>query len=37
MPVVAREMKLVSEENLAAAGAAASDLSGLVARLNPPG
>ena len=37
MPVVAREMRLVREENLAAAGAAASDLSRLVARLNPPG
>jgi sRNA-binding carbon storage regulator CsrA len=34
MPVVAREMKLVREENLAAAGAAASDLSRLVARLH---
>ena len=37
MPVVAREMKLVREENLKAAGATASDLSNLVARLRPPG
>src|SRR5450759_1776650 len=33
MPVIAREMKLVCEENLRAAGATASDLSSLVARL----
>jgi carbon storage regulator len=37
MPVIAREMKLVCEENLRAAGATASDLSSLVARLRPPG
>jgi carbon storage regulator len=37
MPVVAREMKLVREENLRAAGANACDLSSLIARLHPPG
>jgi hypothetical protein len=37
MLVIAREMKLVREENLRAAGATASDLSTLVARLHPPG
>ena len=37
MPVVAREMKLVRDENLRAATATASDLSNLVARLHPPG
>jgi carbon storage regulator len=37
MLVIAREMKLVREENLMAAGATASDLSNLVARLHPPG
>ena len=36
MPVVAREMKLVREENLRAAGANAGDLSSLIARLQPP-
>jgi carbon storage regulator len=36
MPVVAREMKLVRDENLAASGAAVADLSRLVARLRPP-
>jgi carbon storage regulator len=36
MAVVAREMKLVREENLRAAGATAGDLSTLVARLRPP-
>jgi hypothetical protein len=39
MPVVAREMKLVREENLAAAGAAAAiclDLSRLTSRATPP-
>jgi len=36
MPVVAREMKLVREENLRAAGANACDLSSLIARLQPP-
>jgi carbon storage regulator len=35
--VIAREMKLVREENLRAAGATASDLSTLVARFHPPG
>ena len=35
-PVVAREMKLVREENLAAAaGSSAPALSGLIARLKP--
>jgi carbon storage regulator len=37
MLVIAREMKLVREENLRAAGATASDLSTLVARFQPPG
>ena len=37
MLVLAREMKLVREENLRAAGATARDLSTLVARLRPPG
>ena len=37
MPVIARELKLVREENLMAAGATAGDLSTLVARLRPPG
>jgi carbon storage regulator len=37
MLVIAREMKLVREENLRAAGATAGDLSTLVARLRPPG
>jgi carbon storage regulator len=36
MLVIAREMKLVREENLWAAGATAGDLSTLVARLRPP-
>jgi len=36
-PVMARELKLVREENRAAAGAGrASDWGGLVARLEPP-
>ena len=36
-PVVAREMKLVREENLAAAaGSPVPALSGLIARLKPP-
>ena len=35
MPVVAREVKLVREENLAAAGAAGRDLTRLIARLQP--
>lgn len=35
LPVIAREMKLVREENLAAAaGSSAPALSGLIARLN---
>jgi carbon storage regulator len=33
--VMAREVKLVSDENLTAAGAARSDLSSLIARLHP--
>ena len=35
MPVIAREMKLVSEENLRAAGANTSGLSHLIERLHP--
>ena len=35
MPVVAREMKLVEEENRAAAAPSAAALSGLIARLKP--
>ncbi|MEO8369970.1 MAG: carbon storage regulator [Candidatus Solibacter sp.] len=35
MQVIAREMKLVSEENLLAAGAKASGLSHLLGRLHP--
>ena len=35
--VIAREMRLVREENLRAAGATASELSSFVARLHPPG
>ena len=35
MQVIAREMKLVSEENLRAAGASASGLSHLIGRLHP--
>ena len=35
MAVVAREMKLVCEENLRAAGANACELSSLIARLQP--
>ena len=35
-PVLAREVKLIREENLRAAGAKASDLSRLIARLHPP-
>ena len=35
-PVVAREVKLIREENLRAAGATASDLSTFIARLHPP-
>jgi carbon storage regulator len=39
VPVIARELKLVREENLAAAAAhpSTSVLSGLVAQLKPPG
>jgi len=36
MAVVAREMKLVREENLRAAAANTGELSGLIARLRPP-
>ncbi len=35
-PVIAREVKLIREENLRAAGATASGFSGLIARLHPP-
>ena len=35
-PVIARELKLTRDENLRAAGATASDLSTLIARLHPP-
>jgi carbon storage regulator len=35
-PVIAREVKLIGDENLRAAGATASDLSSLIARLHPP-
>jgi carbon storage regulator len=35
MTVVAREMKLVREENLAAAAASPAGLTGLIARLHP--
>ena len=35
-PVIAREVKLIRDENLRAAGATASDLSSLIARLHPP-
>ncbi len=37
MQVIAREMKLVSEENLRAAGASAAGLSHLIGRLHPRG
>jgi carbon storage regulator len=36
MPVIAREIKLIRDENLRAAGATASELSSLIARLRPP-
>jgi carbon storage regulator len=36
-PVIAREVKLIREENQRAAGATASGLSSLIARLHPPG
>jgi carbon storage regulator len=36
MPVIAREVKLIRDENRRAAGASASGLSGLIARLQPP-
>ena len=36
MPVIAREIKLIRDENLRAAGATASGLSSLMARLHPP-
>lgn len=35
-PIIAREVKLIRDENLRAAGATASDLSSLMARLHPP-
>jgi carbon storage regulator len=35
-PVIAREVKMIRDENLMAAGAAASGLSTLLARLHPP-
>jgi carbon storage regulator len=35
-PVCAREVKLIRDENLRAAGATASVLSSLIARLHPP-
>jgi len=35
-PVIAREVKLIRDENLRAAGATAADLSSLIARLHPP-
>jgi carbon storage regulator len=35
-PVLAREVKLIRDENLRAAGATASGLSSLMARLHPP-
>jgi len=35
LPVMAREVKLVSDENRAAAGSRVSDLPALVARLQP--
>ena len=37
LPVIAREAKLIREENLRAAGADVSNLSSLIARLRPPG
>ena len=36
LTVIAREIKLIRDENLRAAGANASDLSSLLARLQPP-
>jgi carbon storage regulator len=36
-PVIAREARLIRDENLRAAGANPSDLSSLIARLHPPG
>jgi carbon storage regulator len=35
-PVIAREVKLIRDENRRAAGATASDLARLIARLNRP-
>jgi carbon storage regulator len=35
-PVIAREVKLIRDENVRAAGATAADLATLIARLNPP-
>ena len=37
MQVIAREVKLTRDENLRAAGASASDVPSLLARLHPPG
>jgi carbon storage regulator len=34
-PVIAREVKLIRDENVRAAGATASELSGFIARLRP--
>lgn len=34
-PVIAREVKLIRDENVKAAGATATDLATLIARLNP--
>ena len=36
MPVIAREVKLIRDENVRAAGASASDLVSLISRLRPP-
>jgi carbon storage regulator len=36
MPVIAREVKLIRDENVRAAGASGSDLASLIARLRPP-
>jgi carbon storage regulator len=36
MLVIAREVKLIRDENVRAAGASGSDLASLIARLRPP-
>lgn len=36
LPVIAREVKLIRDENLRAAGATASGLSSLIERIHPP-